>query len=80
MPTSLIKTNRKSPGELEVVYENGVILGAFVMDVDGYFYFFPELSRGGHWSQEVLHELALKLEEINAPWDEQMQKAHLKPQ
>ena len=54
-------------------YSNGVKLGEVVMDVDGFYYFWPEL-RGGHWDQSVLRQISDLLEEKNKPWQDKIDK------
>lgn len=58
----------------KVLYENGVHLGDVVMDVDGYRYFWPDMSRGGHWGAHVLREIADLLDELNEAWDAEVRE------
>ncbi len=60
-------TERKTPGEI-LVSCNGNLLGSVVKDVDGFYYFWPEHSTSGAWSQELLRALACFLEDLNRPW------------
>jgi hypothetical protein len=55
------------------VYYNNHHLGDFVMDVDGYYKFFPELTRGGYWEGWVLRDIADKETELNKDWDQQVE-------
>jgi hypothetical protein len=48
---------------------NGVHLGEFIIDVDGYYKFWPRLS-GGYWEGYVLRAIADKEEELNKEWDD----------
>jgi len=48
-------------------------VGSLVMDVDGYFYFWP-VDNNGAWSSYHLKEVANKLDEINKQWNEQLEK------
>ena len=41
------------------------------MDVDGYFYFWPEL-RGGAWEAWIMKLIADKLDKINEKWDNEI--------
>lgn len=47
-------------------------MGEFVMDVDGYFYYYPILEGGGFWEAHVLIKLGNKLNELNKAWDDQI--------
>ncbi len=46
-------------------------LGALLMEVDGYFYFWPE-SSGGFWPEWTLRGIADKLADLNREWDERV--------
>lgn len=74
--TTLINLQRYRTGRgVEVckfVYENGVIIGDMVRDVDGFYYFYPALDRNGHWSSEVMKEVAVILDSENAAWDKEV--------
>lgn len=48
------------------------IIGEFIKDVDGFFYFFLNEYNGGSFSSEVLGELSTKLIEINHDWNSQI--------
>lgn len=52
-------------------YENGVLLGQILMKEDGYYDFWPEL-KGGYWSAEVLRQIADLLDQLNAPWEKEI--------
>jgi hypothetical protein len=60
-------------GGYDVFYENGVRLGILYREIDGYFVFGPEPG-GGSWSGHVLRDIADKIEELNKPWDQQIQE------
>lgn len=53
----------------EVYYENGVFLGTLDQGVDGFYEYWPEL-RPGSWSSHVLREIADKIDELDRPWQE----------
>lgn len=59
----IIKTNNDHSGK---------IIGEFIKDVDGFFYFFLNEYNGGSLSSEVLGELSTKLIEINRDWNSQI--------
>lgn len=46
------------------------MIGELIMDVDGYFYFWP--TNDGCWSAYILHSIANKLDEMNKKWDDQI--------
>ncbi len=52
---------------------NGKLIGEFIMDVDGHFYFWSENNLGA-WSSHLLRDIADKLDEINQLWDEHVEK------
>lgn len=54
-------------------YKNGKFLGELIMDVDGYFYFWPE-DNNRAWASHHLREITNKLDELNKEWDEQVEK------
>jgi len=57
----------------EVYYHNGVRLGDFLRDVDGYYKFWPDGERNGFWEGYVLRAIADKEEELNRKWDQIIQ-------
>lgn len=62
-------------GSLIVNYENGVKLGEMLVDVDGYYKWFPERRDGysqGYWEARVLSAIAETLDKLNAPWERKM--------
>ena len=52
---------------------NGKLIGELIMDVDGYFYFWPA-DNNGAWAANHLRELANKLDELNKEWNKQVEK------
>lgn len=54
-----------------VEYYNGVHIGEFEKDVDGYYYYWPT-QRAGHWSAHVMRAIADKLDELNKPWNDKI--------
>ena len=53
--------------------KNGKLIGEFIRDVDGYFYFWSENNLGA-WPSHLLRDIADKLDEINQLWDEHIEK------
>lgn len=51
------------------VESSNKLIGHFIQDVDGFFYFaVNEPKNGGLWSDYTLLEIGSKLKEINRPW------------
>lgn len=50
---------------------NSVKLGEILRDVDGYWYFWPEL-RGGYWAAPHMRWIADKLDELDAPYEAEL--------
>ncbi len=64
-----IRLTKISESRYNLEFYNGVNLGDFTRDVDGYFYWFPGDSKGGCYSDYILRELGEKLIELNKEWD-----------
>ena len=56
------------------VASNNNLVGKFIQDVDGFFYFSQEERGGGLWSDYVLLEIGTALKEINRPWCEILER------
>lgn len=68
----MISVVQKEYDHYEVFYEtNGVKLGEFYIEVDGYWVFAPEL-RGGYWDEHVMEAISHRLKVMNAPWHQQI--------
>jgi hypothetical protein len=72
-PTDMVTFTKQSENDYLVVFENGVILGHLLKEVDGYFVFYPEL-RGGFWESLIMRILADKMDDLNRDWDEIVQR------
>ena len=46
------------------------MIGELIMDVDGYFYFWP--ANDGCWPAHIMHSIANKLDDINKPWNDEI--------
>lgn len=57
-------------GYLAVTTDTGVIVGKFVLEVDGYYYFLPGSNNTGLFSEEILAEIVSLLRDLNAPIEE----------
>jgi len=57
------------------VESNDRLVGYFILDVDGFYYFMPYLlSEGGLWSDYMLLEIGTMLKEVNKPWDNKIKE------
>lgn len=56
----------------DVITKNDLMIGSFIRDVDGYFYFWADRNDGA-WTSYVLRELSDKLNELNKVWDDQVE-------
>jgi hypothetical protein len=64
--------------KIEHIYEvrvksNNLLIGEFILDIDGYYYFFP-IENGGSWNSHTLITLGTKLQELNKPWDDKLKE------
>jgi hypothetical protein len=55
-----------------ITYYNGVHLGTFERDVDGYYKYWP-VQRQGYWDAEPMRAIADLLDHLNAEWHAQIQ-------
>lgn len=62
--------NQINDQKINVLTKNNLLIGELIMDVDGYFYFWP--ANDGCWSAYLLHSIANKLDEVNKKWDDQI--------
>lgn len=65
---------KKKDGGHEVFAHNGVKIGNFLVEVDGYYNWWPLKDRGGYIPAYMLRALADCLDELNKEWDEQVHK------
>ena len=66
----MLKLNKINESYYEVlVISNNKLVGNFIQDVDGFFYFSPT-GEGGLWSDYGLLEIGTKLKELNKPWSD----------
>ena len=65
--------NKIDAHKYNIVTSNGKLIGELLMDVDGYFYFWPE-DNNRAWASHHLRELANKLDELNKQWNTQVEK------
>jgi hypothetical protein len=51
------------------VFFGDLLIGKFVQDIDGYFYFYSERSDGA-WADYTLKALSDELAKLNKPWED----------
>lgn len=69
----MIETGPLQNGTMDVrVKSSGKLLGAFYMEVDGYFYFHPFEDNSGVWSSEALIGIGKELAKINEDYDKKV--------
>jgi hypothetical protein len=56
------------------VKSNDKLIGKFVCEVDGFFYFLHERDNEGLWADYVLIEIGNRLKEINQRWTDHLEK------
>lgn len=61
------------PGIFRVRGENAKYLGTIYREVDGFYVYDPE-KMSGYMSEGFLMEVALKLSDLNADWNDQITK------
>jgi len=73
--SDLINVKAADNGKYYIVcYKNDVFLGDFDCGDDGFYVFLPYGRDCGYWSSELLHQIAYKLEELNKPWGEEIDR------
>ena len=72
----MINYKKISDTKYQGVFDNGVILGDIYMEVDGFFVFWPneDVNKKGYWESWVFREIADKLDEMNKPWKEEIDR------
>jgi hypothetical protein len=64
----MITIKKSKSGGYKVYFQNGVYLGEFFANDDGYYAFWPK-SRSGYWEAYGMRAIADKLDEVNEEWD-----------
>lgn len=67
-------TFKKNEYTYSVVAPNGKMVGSLQALDDGFLYFFPDGLSGGAWTAWWMREVADKLDELNKPWRERIEK------
>jgi hypothetical protein len=71
--TGVIHFTEVNPGAICITHENGMRCGDLVMDVDGYYYWWPpHRTCGGCWPEQFLTIISTKLKELNVPMDAEL--------
>lgn len=63
--------------ENKLYYHNGVYMGDVLLDVDGFYKFWPycdEDGNNGYWDAGCLSEIASFLQGLNTDWEKQIEK------
>lgn len=69
--TMMIKLKELNEAKYEVLVESSdKVIGYFIQEDDGYFYFILSEASTGLWSDYTLLELGTKLRELNKPWED----------
>lgn len=68
-----MKFTKQNDGTYLVEADNGVKAGEILQGDDGYYQFWPE-PRAGYWPAYAMRAIADKVDEINAPWEAEIQK------
>ncbi len=76
MTPILISLSATQPTSAYAVMVRSVKLGEIMRDVDGYWYFWPEITheRCGYWDKSILHWIANKLDELDKPYEEELDR------
>lgn len=54
---------------------NGVYIGDAYQEIDGFWVYAPDFSKGGYWDELMLRGLADWLHEKNQPWEDEVSRA-----
>lgn len=70
-----MKLNLEQTGEAtyNIKTNGGLNLGEFYREIDGFYVFLP-VNRDGFYSEEYLGALLFELQQLNAPWKENLRK------
>jgi len=70
----ITETKKISDTLYSVMMNNGIELGEFVKDVDGFFYFWVNKNLSGCLSESIIRYVADELKELNKEWDKEIDK------
>lgn len=68
------EAKRITDSHFDVIFSpNQKVVGKFILDVDGFFYFWPEREDGA-WSSWSMKEIAEMMEDMNREWEEKIKE------
>ena len=67
-----LKRKKTQSGYYKVQTSTGMYLGAFELDMDGFYYFCCNSSKSGCWGSNELRLIADKLDEVNKPYNDSL--------
>jgi hypothetical protein len=70
----MLDLEKKGEGIFKAVFHNGVEVGEFIILEDGYYAFFPNLSRGGAWDEYLLKMISDTLKDLNKDWEAKLKE------
>jgi len=70
--STLLCATKREGGGYNLTFHNGVHMGELLMDVDGFYKYWP-VQRAGYWDAPPLRAIADLLDHLNAEWDAKMQ-------
>lgn len=56
----------------KVYTDNSLLVGTFEMDVDGFYNYWEDENLTGYWNSQTLRAIADKLDEVNKPFQEEI--------
>ena len=68
MQVEVINTDK---GVYELLINNKSI-GEYILDVDGYYYYWPNPSLKGSWNSNALNIISEQLDLLNKKWEDQV--------
>lgn len=77
----ILRVDKQQNGTMDVrAASSGKLLGCFMVDVDGFYNFWPLENITGYYSGDMLLELGVKLKEVNAEWETHLNEYFIKEQ
>lgn len=70
----MITLNKINEYKYNVLWENGKHIGTFELGIDGMFYFWGNTDNYGSWTSYSLRAIADKLDKINKPFQDTVDK------
>lgn len=69
----IIKFTKQDNDVYKLTFYTGIEMGEFYKEIDGYYVYWP-IQRNGFWESYVLRIIADKLDELNEPYDKEVQE------